>query len=163
MSTLHHLRELDATNNQIVNISGVLHSGCLIRIKAGRNEIRTLHFEDTNLPRLEELDLSDNIIEEITGLETHPRLCVLNLSNFMQILADRIDTNRLRRFILKKMVSRMRVLKLANNQLKTFDGRYVPHLRSLVLDNNKISKFSNLHELKSLESFSSCAQRVDNL
>lgn len=79
-SKLIHLRHLDASNNRIRNIDGVLQSDVLVSLNLAGNDIPEVDFEGSNLVTLNELNLSKNNLMHAKNLHFLPRLEYLDLT-----------------------------------------------------------------------------------
>ncbi|KAK9372789.1 uncharacterized protein V1513DRAFT_419373 [Lipomyces chichibuensis] len=143
MSRLVHLREIIVDNNELVNIDGIMQLDGLLRLSVRGNKIKTLNLENSNLARMEDLDISSNKLRDISSLERLKNLMLLNL-----------DDNLLSGVNPDGYLMRLRTLKICRNELKEFDAAAFPNLRILYLDDNRLQRVSNLKKLRLLENLS---------
>ncbi|KAL9625170.1 MAG: hypothetical protein Q9160_000571 [Pyrenula sp. 1 TL-2023] len=143
-SGLVHLRELKANNNRIRNIDGVFDLNGLLSLKLKGNEIASVNFEGAELSRLQDLDLSENALFSLNGIQYLPNLETLDIGD-----------NHIEDLSFGQMVKipKLRSLRLSNNRLRTFNIAPFPFLELLYLDKNKIvslHSFSTAHSLQTL-------------
>lgn len=177
---MYHLRTLHAENNKITSCAPFRNMKGLIHLNLRSNAIRHLGFRKGRLyvlryitfliattngiyrEFLETLDVSFNRIDCLEAIEGLPSLKVLNLGN-SYILPVRflfpclnfiIDHNDIKWIQLEMPASKLKVLRLSYNRLKTFDGSFFPDLRTLYLDDNQILRIVGLSCTSRLESFS---------
>ncbi|KAK9385487.1 hypothetical protein V1515DRAFT_608231 [Lipomyces mesembrius] len=143
MSRLVHLREIIVDNNVLVNIDGIMQLDGLLRLSVRGNKLETLNLRNSNLARLEDLDISSNKLRDISSLERLKNLMFLNL-----------DDNLLSGVNPDGYLVRLRTLKICRNELKEFDAAAFPKLRILYLDDNRLQRVSSLKKLRLLENLS---------
>jgi protein NUD1 len=148
LSTLIHLRELRVDNNILTSLDGIFKLDGLLRISAKHNQISSLDFTESKLPRLEVLDGQQNCIGWVDGLDDLPCLMSLHL-----------DDNNITALQPKAPLRSLRTLKLCRNELEAFDAKFCPDLRTLYLDHNSIQAFHGIRKLRFLENFSARSQR----
>ncbi|OLL27071.1 Septation initiation network scaffold protein cdc11 [Neolecta irregularis DAH-3] len=143
LSTLVHLRELIINDNKLADLEGIMQIDGLLKLKARNNKLRSLDFSHSKLPRLEELDLSVNALETITGVE-----------GLRSLMSFHLDDNRLVQFCVPEKMDRLRTLRLCRNKLSKFDASWFLNLRTLYLDDNSLNHVTGLKLLRQLENFS---------
>ncbi|KAK9317709.1 hypothetical protein V1522DRAFT_404006 [Lipomyces starkeyi] len=143
MSRLVHLREIIVDNNELVNIDGIMQLDGLLRLSIRGNKLETLNFENSNLARMEDVDISSNKLRHVSSLERLKNLMLLNL-----------DDNLLSGVNPDGYLVRLRTLKVCRNELKVFDAAAFPNLRILYLDDNRLQRVSSLRKLRLLENLS---------
>lgn len=74
-----HLRELKADYNRISSLSGIKNLDSLRKISVRSNRIDTLDLHGTRWSKLENLDVAENGLGEIGGLENLAGIVQLNL------------------------------------------------------------------------------------
>lgn len=131
LKCLTHLRELDCSHNGITDLSGILEMDCLIKLNASGNQIKRVDLEGCKWQRLETLDLSNNRIHSVHGLNALTSLTSLNL-----------DHNNLHTVEPPSPMTSIRVLRLSDNELNYLDLSLFPRIRTLYADNNAIPGLS---------------------
>lgn len=131
LKCLSHLRELNCSHNGITDLSGILDMDCLIKLNASSNQIKRVDLEGCKWQRLETLDLSNNHIHSVHGLNTLRSLTSLNL-----------DHNSLHNLEPPAPMTSVRVLRLSDNELNYLDLSFFPRVRTLFADNNAIPGLS---------------------
>lgn len=148
MSNNIHLTELIAPNNQIVSIDGIRKLENLTKIDISQNDLMgEINFSSFKLLNLQELNISENNIQSLSGLECLPSLRILN-ANENQITHISCMEKHLH---LKKML-----LKL--NNLQKLNLEPYPYLRCLRIDGNNLNVVTDFRKLKYLEELSCKSQ-----
>ncbi|KAK3175385.1 hypothetical protein Dsin_033177 [Dipteronia sinensis] len=132
-SSLVHLRQLRACDNNIRDIEGVMDLDGLISLDLQGNELEQIDFEGVDMPLLEVLNLSSNKLTSVRNLHCLPKLRKLDLSG-----------NCLRELYTANMLTSLKVLKTSRNELESFDLTKFPALVELDLDDNSISQIEGL-------------------
>ncbi|GAB7325842.1 hypothetical protein MBLNU13_g09917t1 [Cladosporium sp. NU13] len=149
---LIHLRELRVDNNRIRKLDGVADLDGLITLSARGNVIREVNFEHFRFGRVVELDVSENHICSIRGVESMSSLRTLN-----------VNKNPLSEpFEVAAAMPRLKHLSLNSCGLMTLGVSHFPNLRTLEVDNNNLSTIAGIDDLKKLDLLSMCAQDLDN-
>ncbi|KAI8089419.1 uncharacterized protein BX664DRAFT_314627 [Halteromyces radiatus] len=154
IESLIHLRILHAENNKVTSCIpfGFMHG--LITLNLRSNRLQRLNFGDsTRLESLENLDVSYNRITILESIEALSHLKTLNL-----------DHNEVQSLNLTKPMEYLKVLRICFNRISTFDGSFFPDLRTLYLDDNHISYFTNFNCISRLSDVSirdQCDQPMD--
>lgn len=145
---LIHLRELRVDSNRIRRLDGIADLDGLITLSARNNSIRELNFEQFRFGRVVEMDVSDNQITRIQGLEGLSSLRTLKL-----------DENQLGGCLnVTSPMPRLRHLSLRSCGLESLDVTNFPNLRTLEVDNNRLSNIIGLSTLKKLDLLSMSGQ-----
>ncbi|KAF9560770.1 hypothetical protein EC968_006056 [Mortierella alpina] len=152
LSSLVHLRELIAQSNNIKSVSALQQMDGLIRLDVSHNCLTGLDFRRSQLQRLEFLDASYNKIEQLENLESLEGLIHANLAH-----------NRIEDISLVQPLRRLRILRLSENKLVTFDAVHFPRLRTLYLDDNRLQALENCQTLTRLENFSARDQEGEGI
>ncbi|EMG49094.1 Component of the spindle pole body outer plaque, putative, partial [Candida maltosa Xu316] len=141
-----HLTRLSLKNNQILNIKGISNLMNLTYLNVSRNELQgKLNFNMYDFQNLAVLDLSENNIQEILGLQNLPKLKVLDLDNNGLIKFEGRS---------KSLVK----LSIRFNNVRKLNVSKVPQLRALKFDGNQIEKIEGLEVLGKLEEISCKSQ-----
>ncbi|RSH90363.1 hypothetical protein EHS25_000968 [Saitozyma podzolica] len=127
LSCLVHLRELKADDNKISSLNGILDMDGLIRLSVKSNQLERLDLADAKWTRLEVLELADNTITAIKGLESLSSLRVLNM-----------DDNDLTSLAPSRPLATLRELRVNNNDLYTLDLTDFPRLKTVYADENRL-------------------------
>ncbi|KAF9129565.1 hypothetical protein BGW39_004038 [Mortierella sp. 14UC] len=143
LSSLVHLRELMVEGNNIKSVSPLQQMDGLIRLDVSHNALTTLDFRWSKLQRLEFLNASHNKIEQLENLESLAGLIHANLAH-----------NCIEDISLVQPLRRLRILRLSENKLLTFNADSFPGLRTLYLDDNRLQSLENCQTLTRLENFS---------
>ncbi|KAG8527700.1 uncharacterized protein KY384_007854 [Bacidia gigantensis] len=122
-----HLRVLKADNNAIDSLSGLEDLDSLLSVRLRGNKLTNVGFDDYDLRRLIDLNLSCNNIFEIHGVNKLASIKTLNLSE-----------NKLEDFTSSSELPYLEGLNLADNRLSSIDIAQAPKLNRLVLDRNAI-------------------------
>ncbi|CAD6582713.1 MAG: hypothetical protein CYPHOPRED_002105 [Cyphobasidiales sp. Tagirdzhanova-0007] len=148
LSCLKHLRTLHADRCAIDDVEGVSALDGLVHVSLKGNRLSRLELELSKWRRLESLDVSENCISEVTGVETLPALKTLNL-----------DHNKLCELAVYSPAHALRILKLSHNSLATLDLAQMPNLRTVFADSNSICEVTGTARLRNLENLSLREQR----
>ncbi|KAL5482659.1 NUD1 [Sanghuangporus weigelae] len=179
LKCLSHLRELRADGNKITELDGLEDFDGLLKLSLESNQLREAHLAKFRWSRLELLNLNNNQIETVTGLDAAPALVSLNLdNNFLSSLdqtedvaeQDRVKSRDLR------ILHKLRTLRLSGNRLRYLNVARFPNLRTLYVDNNCLAdgrpvqqgqgqrrlprRLCGLHRLCKLENFSARNQNA---
>ncbi|KAF9997886.1 hypothetical protein BGZ79_008411 [Entomortierella chlamydospora] len=152
LSCLVHLRELMAVGNKIKSLSALQQMDGLIRLDVSHNCLTSLDFRWSKLQRLEYLNASYNRIEQLDNLESLAGLIHANLAR-----------NCIEDISLLQPLRRLRILRLSENKLVTFDATPFPGLRTLYLDDNRLQVLENCQKLTRLENFSARDQEGEGI
>jgi hypothetical protein len=148
---LIHLRELRVDNNRIRRLEGIADLDGLITLSARNNVIREVNFEHFRFGRVVDLDISNNQISSIKHLE--------GLSSLRTL---KVHKNPLSEpFAVTTTMPRLKHLSLNSCGLTSLDVTNFPHLRTLEVDDNRLSSVTGLGGLKKLDLLSMCAQDLD--
>ncbi|CAO3570982.1 unnamed protein product [Mortierella alpina] len=152
LSSLVHLRELIAQSNNIKSVSALQQMDGLIRLDVSHNCLTGLDFRRSQLQRLEFLNASYNKIGQLENLESLEGLIHANLAH-----------NRIEDISLVQPLRRLRILRLSENKLVTFNAVHFPRLRTLYLDDNRLQALENCQTLTRLENFSARDQEGEGI
>ncbi|KAK1349877.1 regulatory subunit of protein phosphatase 1 [Hamiltosporidium tvaerminnensis] len=130
------------------------------RVILNRNKIKEMEFLFHE--NIEDLDLNDNEIKNINGLENLPNLKILDLSFNLITQISNISLTHLRElYLISNDIEKIENLEnlpnlikldLACNSIKKLENLInLPLLEELYLGNNYISKVENIEELKNLK------------
>ncbi|KAI0843711.1 hypothetical protein F5Y06DRAFT_255639 [Hypoxylon sp. FL0890] len=158
ISSLHafkdlvHLRNLRADNNQITSLDGIKMHDSLQVLRARGNLFDEINLDGTKLQRLTELDLENNRISSIHGIEQLTCLGTLNLQR-----------NNLSHFgpSMNVSVPNLKYITLSNNDLTSIDLSPFPSVRLLHADRNQLTTLSGFSRCRRLDSLSLREQRGD--
>ena len=150
-SFLVHLRRLRANNNHISNVDGVLDLDGLLELELSGNKITSVDFEGSELSRLQRLDLSSNQVEDIKHLDCLPALEELDVSRNVLVSFGPSSTGQ--GIPLQK-------LHMSHNDIEVIGLKYLPALRHLDIDGNKIREIQGLSSAYHLDFLSLRAQRA---
>ena len=115
--------------------------GHVSTINLSKREIKAIPFAVKNFPNLQILDLNDNQIKIIEGLD--------QLTNLNTLYLGRNEIAKIER--LEKLKT-LNTLILSRNEIKKIEGLdQLENLNTLFLDKNQISKIEGLDNLKDLE------------
>ncbi|EJU03130.1 L domain-like protein [Dacryopinax primogenitus] len=143
LNGLVNLRELHADYNCLTSLDG-LESISLRVLTVRGNDIRNVDMRMTQWHDLEILDLSQNRICDIQGVDILQSLVTLNL-----------DGNRLEYFsVLGSRLPALRALRLSDNRLTTLNVFGLDSLRTLYADNNKLSEVIGLEDCHTVHNLS---------
>lgn len=152
LSHLIHLRELRVDNNHVRRLDGIADLDGLITLSARNNDIREVNFEHFRFARVVELDLSENAIKDIQGLQEMSSLHALKLDKNPIGWPLAIDTT----------MPQLRHLSLRSCGTHCLDVRLTPNLRTLDVDDNHLHSITGLSGLRKLELLSMCGQTLNN-
>ncbi|WFD26280.1 protein phosphatase regulatory subunit Sds22 [Malassezia nana] len=149
--------ELDLTHLRIKSTKGLnlpRFSKTLQRLNLRQNEIHQMRGKDLgSVPHLKELDLYDNVIEHIGGLDGNEEL-----EYVFDIYARILDLsfNNIRHVSRVTHLGRCHTLYLVQNKIARlrptdFSGPIAVSLRSLELGGNRLRSLENLSQLTNLE------------
>lgn len=143
-----HLTKVDLGHNRIASIEDLLTISSLTKLAVNHNRISgKIDFSKSDLPNLQELDLSENRIESVTGLESLPNLRVLNLNdNKLKSITCGLKHQHLKKMLLKY------------NKLEKLDLQPFPFLRVLRVDGNPLINVEGLGKLKLLQEIAAKCQ-----
>jgi Leucine-rich repeat (LRR) protein len=148
---LIHLRELRVDNNRIRRLDGIADLDGLITLSARGNVVREVNFEHFRFGRVIDLDISENQISSIRGLESMS--CLRTLKSNRNPLSEPFEV--------ATAMPRLKHLSLSSCGLMTLNVAHFPSLRTLEVDNNSLSTVTGLGDLKKLDLLSMCAQDLD--
>ncbi|KAG8907834.1 hypothetical protein FRB99_002007 [Tulasnella sp. 403] len=143
LACLRHLRELKADGNRIVQLDGVAGLDSLVKVSLKGNRLVEIDFGAFEWPRVELLDLGNNNLRRVDGLGELTELISLNL-----------DNNRLETLSSEVALVKLRVLRLSANLLTRLDVAVFPNVRTLYVDNNRLSELVHADRLTRLENLS---------
>lgn len=127
LECLRHLRELVIDNNAITDLSGITGIDCLVKLSVAGNQIEHVNFEQAKWDQLEVLNLSNNKIKSIRGLEKLKKVTTINL-----------DKNELEELAPESPMSSVRILRVSDNKLSSLDVSHFPKVRTVFADNNAL-------------------------
>ncbi|KAI5858293.1 hypothetical protein GGS23DRAFT_333888 [Durotheca rogersii] len=147
---LVHLRSLRADNNLITSLDGIKLHDSLQVLRARGNLFSEVDLDGTKLQRLAELDLENNQITTVRGIEQLSSLVNLNLQH-----------NRLSYFTLSSnaSASNLKYLAVSGNNLASLDLAPFPSLRLLHADRNRLTTIKGFSRCRRLDSLSLREQR----
>ncbi|CUM45696.1 uncharacterized protein AC631_03758 [Debaryomyces fabryi] len=143
-----HLTELIAPNNRLVSIDGIKKLENLIKIDVSQNDLMgEINFSSFKLLNLQELNISENSIQSLNGLECLPSLRILNANeNQITNISCMGKHHHLKKMLLKL------------NNLQRLNLEPYPFLRCLRIDGNNLNVVTNFSKLKYLEEISCKSQ-----
>ncbi|KAF2483001.1 hypothetical protein BDY17DRAFT_139362 [Neohortaea acidophila] len=144
LNCLVHLRELRADDNKIEDLSGVFKLDGLLKIRARRNNLQSVSFQSCNLGRLASMDLCDNQITSIDGLERLPSLTELKLDN--NIVGNSINQAH--------RLSKLRSLSMKNCNISQLEAGWYPNVTNLNVDDNQLCRINGVEDLQNLHTLS---------
>ncbi|KAM7194879.1 hypothetical protein V8F20_007744 [Naviculisporaceae sp. PSN 640] len=153
IKNLVHLRSLRADNNQLTSLDGIKFHDALLSLRARGNPIKELDFVSNKLIRLTELDLKDNKIHRVTGLQHLPSLSSLNLEG-NQLESFTIEASSPEDDTPLQPLESLRYLHLDDNKISTLDIKMLPHLRLLHADRNRIVRIDGFSRARKVDSLS---------
>lgn len=153
LSSNIHLSHLNASKNSITSITAINNLVNLVELDLSLNNLMgELDFAKFNLTNLQDLNLSENKIKSVKGLESLPNLRILNLNeNQMQNVHCASPHLKLKKLLLKL------------NRLKELDVSCYPYLRVLRIDGNMLTSLDGMSKLKNLDELSCKSQYDSNI
>ncbi|OBA20416.1 L domain-like protein [Metschnikowia bicuspidata var. bicuspidata NRRL YB-4993] len=143
-----NLTKVNLMGNQIESLNGFPAIHALISLDLSRNHIRGhVHLENLQLPNLKELNLSENLISNITGIESLENLRILN-----------VNENRIVALSCSRTHRRLKKLLCKFNDLNELKLDCFPFLRILRLDGNSLVSITGLKKLEHLHELSAKSQ-----
>ena len=109
------------------------------------NKISSVDFAQAVWSKLDALDLSANALTTLDGLHHLAAMSTLNLGQWSEYrlgVADPSDNNDLRTLRLDEELAKLQVLKISHNSIASLDVSFLPALRQLHADGNKLSHLS---------------------
>jgi len=137
-------------------------AGCLDLPRLNIRSLRDISLENANPDAIKTLNLSDNNIINLDGIDSFQNLENLSLSNnnlgsieglqsCKKLKEIRLDYNRLKRIDELKDSKYLNIVNLSYNHLISTDGlEECINLTELYMDNNHIERVNNLDHLKNL-------------
>lgn len=148
-----HLTELNVSNNRLTSINGINNLVNLISLNASQNEIAgELNFRNFELPNLQELNLSENKVQTVLGLENLPSLRVLNLNE-----------NKLKTLSCNGKHLHLKKLLVKFNSLQSIRFECFPFLRVLRIDGNRLKDVTEFKYLRYLDEVSCKSQSASSI
>lgn len=173
LGCLKHLRELTADHNRISTLSPLLDMESLVKVSVRGNRIDKLDLGLASWSRLENLEIAENGLGEITGLESLTGLVSLNLGKPISAswlssgrleLMGVVDDNDLSSLTCTAPLTTLRTLRISRNDLALLDLAHFPKLRTLYADENRLVGLQRGGGSRSrLEALSLRSQRVRGL
>ncbi|KAI1649461.1 uncharacterized protein F4817DRAFT_330439 [Daldinia loculata] len=158
ISSLHafrdlvHLRNLRADNNLITDLDGIKMHDSLQVLRARGNLLSEVNLDGTRLQRLTELDLENNQISSIQGIEQLTSLASINLQhNNLSSFGPSTDV----------LVPNLKYVTLSNNELTALDLAPFSSLRLLHADRNQLTTITGFSRCRRLDSLSLREQQGD--
>lgn len=150
------IKKLDFSHKQIEDWGNIeAYIGKLIglnHLDFSSNYIERI-FPDVNLlDNLQTLDLTENLIVEITSISGHPSLKELNLSS-----------NRIKSLDGLEDLPTLHTLNVSNNFLIRMDQLDLPHLKKLDLSSNEITAMEGLEKLDSIVHLNMAKNLINDL
>lgn len=158
-SHMESLVELDASNQQITDLTGLETAKQLKKLSLQVNNIQDLA-PISSLSRLETLILDENPIQDLTALTTLPRLQTLSLntvdvvdwtplSQLTEIRELHLEQNQIQDLSFAAGFKKITHLNLANNQIESVEAlKGLTRLEQLNLSNNQVQDVSSLQDLE---------------
>ncbi|GAB7361708.1 hypothetical protein MBLNU230_g1755t1 [Neophaeotheca triangularis] len=137
---LIHLRELKADDNAITNLDGLLELDGLLKLSLCRNQLASVDFTDCQLQRLTSLNLANNEVRDVKGLN--------DLSSLERLVLD--DNLLASGLAAVDCMTSIKSLSAKSCNLSTLDVAAFPNLQDLYLDNNHLATVEHLDSLKHL-------------
>lgn len=154
LSCLSHnvnLTRLNLEGNQIENLHGLESLRNLVSLKLKFNSLSgAIDLTSWDLPKLQDLDLSNNRITSVVGLEKLVLLRILNLNE-----------NNLVDLSCAEPLPHMKKLLLSLNHLEVLNLKPYANLRVLRIDGNALEDIHGLEILQKLTEVSAKYQKVD--
>ncbi|RZC32960.1 LRR 8 domain containing protein [Asbolus verrucosus] len=141
LKPMYYLQVLDLNQNQIKDV-GNIDQPMLECLELSYNDIYATHFDTANLNNLKQLELTNNLLFDISGV--YPP----NLEK-MYMAANKISTIDSVEF---SKLAKLEILHLRENNMQKLDGftAELASLKYLNLRNNKISKLKEFKKLQCL-------------
>ncbi|PPJ54041.1 hypothetical protein CBER1_02969 [Cercospora berteroae] len=170
------VEEIELLHSRITSMAA-LHLERFQRLKRlclRQNQIQKIELPDT-CKELEELELYDNLIKHIDGLEEYTALTSLDLSYNKLKHIKRVSTltnldhlyfvqNRISKIEGLETLTKLTYLELGANRIKEIEGlETLTNLTSLWLGQNRITELKGLSTLTNLRSLSIQANRLTSL
>lgn len=143
-----NLCKVDLLSNKIVSLKGLEHLSNLMTLNLSCNGLTGgVDFRDFKLHQLRDLNLAENSIDLISGLQHLPQLTILNLNeNMLETLGCPQNHPTLKKLLCKF------------NRLSSIDLKVFPQLRCLRIDGNRLENLGGLSKLKFLQELSAKCQ-----
>lgn len=143
-----HITKLELSNNNVASLQGLELMNSLMSLDLSSNQVLGhINFGRFNFPNLQILNLSDNRIQGVSGLEFVPNLRILNLND-----------NRLESLDCLEQHSHLKKLLVKFNRLKELNLEPFPFLRILRIDGNSLNAISSIRKLRLLQELSAKCQ-----
>lgn len=170
-------KEIELLHSRITSIPA-LHLERFQRVKRiclRQNQIQRIELPDTCASTLEELELYDNLLKHVEGLEDFAELRTLDLSYNKLKHIKRISNlkklnqlffvqNRISKIEGLEELTELTYLELGANRIREIEGiESLVKLKDLWLGQNKISELRGLHTLSNLRTLSIQANRLTSL
>jgi len=169
--------EIDAQHSRITSIPSLRLARFLKlrRLCLRQNAITAIELPSFLAPQLEELELYDNLIKHISGLDPYTQLHSLDLSYNKLKHIKNISTlknlthlyfvqNRISKIENLESLTKLTYLELGANKIKEIEGLdNLTNLTSLWLGQNRITTLQNLQSLTALRTLSIQANRLTSL
>ena len=152
LTCLIHLRELVVDDNEIGDFDGVSMLDGLLKISARRNKLQQLCFDNSQLYRLEELDIGGNAIHSIRNLEDLVSLKTLNLDG--NPLVESLQVHQ--------EMPHLSQISARGCSLTHLDAGKFPALRSLLIDKNRLSRVKGIENVQNIEIISMTRAKLPN-
>jgi len=145
-----HVTKLDLSNKKIKSIPSIIREFPYLKsLELDQNEITHITGLE-NLTRLKELNLGQNQITKIEGLDNLTQLTELNLSQNQIIKIEGLNK-----------LSQLQFLFMGNNEIRKIEGLDdLSDLRELYLASNEISKIEGLDNLSKLYHLSLASNKI---
>ena len=152
LHSLLHIRQLNLNNNDLHSLEGLDNIYGIQKLSASNNILRGLDFSDYDWQYIEYLDISQNDLIGIRGIEALKNLSFFNL-----------DCNNLTQLEFPITFNKLKVLRISHNNLSHFNAEHMPNVRTLFADNNRVNWISGVRNLRKLENLSFREQKGDYL
>ena len=165
-SCLKHLRELCANDNSITSLEGITQLDGLIKVSVRGNKISSLSLDKAKWSRLEVLDVADNRVNWIHGLETLTSVQELTLGKYSASAFDfglTADDNYISDLLPSRPMTSMRSIRASGNALTSIDLSLFPKLRTLYADRNDLLTLDRTSSSSRIENLSLRNQRRHGL
>lgn len=169
--------EIDAQHSRITSIPALRLERFqkLRRLCLRQNAVTKIELPDFLAPQLEELELYDNLVKHLSGLEAYTQLRTLdlsynklkhikNLSTLTKLTHLYFVQNRISKIENLDNLTGLTYLELGANKIKEIEGLdTLTNLTSLWLGQNRIASLQNLSHLTQLRTLSIQANRLTSL